>query len=245
VRRRFGNDPSKVGMLAGAKSQPIKMRIRAAKAKGNWAHVLEVCEEAFVQNPWDVHVAWEAAEAAEHLELLDLAQWLMESVQAQAGNDANFFRYMAHIFQLQENWQKAIACWERVRKLAPTDENANRQINALSASASITRAGLGEAIERHKEAAGRAGPEPAAEPDAEALRRKQMTPEQRFEQEIREHPEGVGPTSSWPTPTRRTAAWTRPATSWPAASRRSPTNRPCWRSSPRSRWPGSTRRSTP
>src|SRR4051794_14874782 len=53
-RRQFGNDPAKVGRMASAKTQPIKMRARAAKAQGHWGQVLEVCEEAFAHNPWSV-----------------------------------------------------------------------------------------------------------------------------------------------------------------------------------------------
>ena len=53
-RRKFNNEPSKVGMLAGARNQPIRMRARSARGKGNYAHALEVCEEAFTHNPWDV-----------------------------------------------------------------------------------------------------------------------------------------------------------------------------------------------
>lgn len=193
-RRQFGNDPSKVGRLVGAKIQPIRLRARAAKSKGKWADVLETCEEAFVYNPWDVSVAGEAAEAAEHLGLLDVAQWLLESVLPQAGNDANFYRYMAHIYQLQENWKGAIACWERVRKIVPTDENAARQINHLAASATISRSGLGEAIDKHatKEAGTRSVPEPPSAADTEALRRKALSPEQRFEQAVKEDPGQVG-----------------------------------------------------
>jgi tetratricopeptide (TPR) repeat protein len=191
-RRKFNNDPSKVGMLVGTKTQPIKLRARAAK--GNWSQVLEICEEAFVHNPWDVGAARQAAEAAEQLGLLDVAQWLLESVLQQAGNDAEFYRFLARIFQGQEQWQKAIACWDRVRKLDPTDETASRQINALSASATITRSGLHQSIDKHREAVGRSGPEPAEAPSDSGLRRRQaLTPEQRFEQEIQEDPDQIRP----------------------------------------------------
>ena len=112
--------------------------------------MLEICEEAFVHNPWDVGAARDAAEAAEQLGFKPLAQWLLESVQAQA-NDADFFRHLAHVHELNESWQKAIQCWERVKKLDPNDEDANRKINALSANATIQRSGLDEAIDKRDE----------------------------------------------------------------------------------------------
>ena len=146
-RRKFNNDPSKVGMLVGARNQPIRMRARSAKGKGNYTQALEICEEAFTHNPWDIAAARDASEAAEEAGYLKLAEWLVESVQAQA-KDADFFRHAAHIYERNENWPKAIASWEQVKKIDPNDENANRQINALSASATIKRAGLNEAIQK-------------------------------------------------------------------------------------------------
>jgi tetratricopeptide (TPR) repeat protein len=188
-RRKFGNEPSKVGRLIGARTQPIRMRARSARSKGNWAHALDVCEEAFMLNPWDVGAAREAAEAAEEMGLKELSQWLMESVLVVA-NDVDFFRHLAHVHEQNGAWQKAITSWERVKKLSPYDEDANRKINALSASATIQRSGLSEAI--HKRATGGSGPE-RAQPELEELKQPQLTPEERWLKEIRENPTQVGP----------------------------------------------------
>ncbi|MBV8232841.1 MAG: hypothetical protein JO329_22900, partial [Planctomycetaceae bacterium] len=81
-RKKFQNDPSKVGRLVGARLQPIRLKMRGPKSKQNWSQVLEICEEAFVLHPWDVTTAREAADAAEHLGHDLLAQWLLESVAA-------------------------------------------------------------------------------------------------------------------------------------------------------------------
>ena len=69
-RRKFNNDPGKVGMLVGAKNQPILMRAKNARSKQRFAEAIELCEDAFVNNPWDVGAARVAAEAAEGLGLL-------------------------------------------------------------------------------------------------------------------------------------------------------------------------------
>ncbi|MFO0892621.1 MAG: hypothetical protein U0790_26195 [Isosphaeraceae bacterium] len=186
-RRRFNNDPSKVGMLVGARNQPIRMRARSARSKGNYPHALEICEDAFTHNPWDIATAREASEAAEQGGFLPLAEWYIESVLSQA-KDAEFFRHAAHVFEKNEHWQKAIASWEQVKKLDPNDESANRQINALSASATIKRSGLGEALDKHK---------PRAEEDLqeklERLKQEQLTPEERWHREIQENPNQVWP----------------------------------------------------
>ena len=186
-RRKFGNEPSKVGRLVGAKNQPIRMRARSAKNKGNYTHALEVCEEAFVNNPWDVDAATTAAEAAEQLGLKELAQWLLESVHIQA-NTVNFFKYMAHVHELNASWPKAIAAWERVKKINPNDDEAARQINAISASATIHRSGLGDSLNKHTTA--------ASEPlnaELDELKQPQLSPEERWQKEIKENPEMIGP----------------------------------------------------
>ncbi|MFO0951068.1 MAG: tetratricopeptide repeat protein [Isosphaeraceae bacterium] len=192
-RRKFNNDHAKVGRLVGARLQPIRLRAHAAKSKGQWAHVLEVCEEAFVHNPWDVSTARTAAEAAEQLGYKELAQWLIDSVTTVA-NDVEFFKYAAHVHELNAAWAKAIACWERVKKLHPEDEDANRQINALSASATIMRSGLNQSVAKHGTPGGSSGPGgDASASEVDELRQPQLSPEERWMKEIQENPTLVGP----------------------------------------------------
>jgi tetratricopeptide (TPR) repeat protein len=186
-RRKFGNEPSKVGRLVGARTQPIKMKIRSARSKANWTHMIEVCEEVFVHNPWDISAARDAAEAAEQLGHKELAQWFIESVQSVA-NDIEFFKHAAHIFEINASWPKAIAAWERVKKINPDDDDANRQINALSASATIQRSGLGDSLQkRAAHAAAEAGS------DLNELKQPQLSPEERWQKEIQDDPTMVGP----------------------------------------------------
>ncbi len=187
-RRKFNNDPSKVGMLVGTRNQPILMRARAARSKGNFHHALEVCEEAFVNNPWDVGAARVAAEAAEQLGLHLVAQWYVESVQT-VTKDGDFLKFAARIHELNESWQKAIACWELVKKYHPNDQDANRQINALSASSTIKRAGLEDSLDRHAQA-----PVEVAESlDAklDRLKQEQLSPEQRLIKDILSDPKAI------------------------------------------------------
>jgi tetratricopeptide (TPR) repeat protein len=189
-RRRFDNDLAKVGRLVGAKTQPIKRKARSAKSKGHNAEALEICEEAFVHNPWDVGAARTAAEAAVQMGLTQLAAWYIESVQAQAQNDADFLRHAAEVFKANSEFTKAIQCWEKVKKINPNDEDARHEINALSASATIQRSGLGEAIHKHEAEAAASEPEM---PEPRELKGEKLTPEARLQREIQEHPDRVGP----------------------------------------------------
>ncbi len=189
ARRKFGNDPSKVGRLVGARVQPIRMSARSAKGKGNFTQALALCEDAFGYNPWDVGTSRDAADAAEGMELKEMAQWLLESVHAQGEADADFLRHEAHVHEINEAWHKAIACWERVMKVDPKDVDARRRANDLSAKATIQRSGLGDALSKSQ---GSSGPENLP-PDVEELKRNALTPEQRYLKEITENPEQIGP----------------------------------------------------
>jgi tetratricopeptide (TPR) repeat protein len=180
-RRKFNNDPSKVGMLVGARNQPILMRAKSARSKGNHHHALEVCEEAFVNNPWDVTAARVAAEASEQLGLGLVAQWYVESVQT-VTKDIDFLKYAAAVHERNESWQKAIACWELVKKFHPNDQDANRQINALSASSTIKRAGLEDSLDRHAQAP--VEPAESLEAKLDKLKQEQLSPEQRLVKDI-------------------------------------------------------------
>jgi tetratricopeptide (TPR) repeat protein len=188
-RRKFNDNPSKVGMLAGAKTQPIRMRGRTAKGKGKGAEALDIFEDAFLINPWDTGTARDAAEAAMDMGLKALAMWYMESVQTVA-NDAEFYRHLGAVYEENQAWQKAIGAWERVKKLAPNDEGAGRKINALAASATIQRAGLGESLAKNDPAAVE---KKAAEERLEELKAPQFTPEERWMKEIKENPTHIGP----------------------------------------------------
>jgi tetratricopeptide (TPR) repeat protein len=165
-------------------------------ARKNWANALQICEEAFVHNPWDTAASMIAAEAAEQLSIPALAMWLMESVLPQAGDDLHFLRHAAHVYELNERWQKAIHCWERIYKLQPSDENAPRKINALAASATITKSGLKEAIQRTGDVV--ESPRGSRlEEQAEELKKTALSPEQRWQKEIQENPTNPRPYLDW------------------------------------------------
>jgi len=189
-RRKLNNDPSKLGMLAGAKNQPIMMRAKSARSKQNFKQAIEHCEDAFANNPWDAVAARVAAEACEGLGMMDVAEWFVESVEG-VTKDVDFLKYAARVHENNESWRKAIGCWELVKKFNPNDQDANRQINALSASSTIKRAGLDDALDKHAAAA--AAPEPAESLGAklERLKHEQLSPEQRLIKDILSDPTAI------------------------------------------------------
>jgi tetratricopeptide (TPR) repeat protein len=191
-RRKFGNDPAKVGRMVGLQLQPLRIRIGAAKQRSKWTDMLDLCEEVFLASPWDVTAAMDAADAAENLGYKKLAQWFVESVFPQGEKDAKFLRFAAHIEEFAEDFHKAIACWDKLKKLVPHDEEARKRVNDLTARSAIQKSGLEESI-KSRGAGGSSGPEKDLPPDAEQLRALMVTPEQRYLNEIEEAPERIGP----------------------------------------------------
>jgi tetratricopeptide (TPR) repeat protein len=191
MRARFANDPAKVGWVAAGKARTARLSVGLSKSRGKWVDVLEQCEEVFKHNPWDVAAARDGAEASEQLGLLHLAKWYLESVVPQAGDDVGFLKHIGRIYERHEDWERAIACWEKVRRLAPGDEEAMRKAKDLSASETITRSGLDSALHRVSE--GRSGPErPADNPELEELKRQKLSPEEQLRKEIAEEPQRIG-----------------------------------------------------
>lgn len=190
TRRKFANDPAKVGRLVGARLGPIRMSARSAQKKGKFGEALATCEDGFTHNPWDIETARIASDAAEGLGLNTLAEWMLESVHAQGENDVEFLKHEARVHELCESWPKAIACWERVKKVSPHDQEAGRKANEMAAKATIKKSGLGDALDE------RAKRDPAAEArelELEEMKRNALTPEQRAFKEIEANPQAVGP----------------------------------------------------
>ncbi len=186
-RKKFANDPKKVGMLVGVRNQPLLMQAKSARGKGKHQEALELCEDAFANNPWDVGAARVAAEAAEGLGLGSLAVWLLDSVQevAHKSKDYDFFKFAGAIYEANESWAKAIACWEGVKKYSPNDQDANRKINALSAASTIKRAGLDDALDtRAVQARTAEDAADAMQAKLDKLKQEQLSPEQRLIKEI-------------------------------------------------------------
>lgn len=141
-RMKYDNDSSRVGLMAKTRLQPIRGQIKIVKSTGNWLRTLEVCEDAFLLNPWDVGVSMDAAEAALELEAPELAEWSLSSVSDEADENLDYLRLMARVFEALGKWTQAVSCLERVRHLDPTDQEVGSHINALSAKSMISRAGM-------------------------------------------------------------------------------------------------------
>ncbi len=132
-RRRAG------GWLSSLTSLTTRARVNAAKRVGQFRKVIEDGEEVLVRYPGDVKMQMTMAQAAEKLNLLHLASWMLEEIRRHDPRHLPAHRALASIYERQKQYSDAIAVWEDVRKFAPHDSEAARKIQDLAAADTIAR----------------------------------------------------------------------------------------------------------
>jgi tetratricopeptide (TPR) repeat protein len=100
---------------------------------------LEHGEEILRRNPWDVGTQMDMAEAADALGLLDLAVWTLEHARQKNPQDTTVNRALARLYEKRGNFSQAIGLWELVRKVDPSDVEAQHKGKDLAASDTIAR----------------------------------------------------------------------------------------------------------
>jgi tetratricopeptide (TPR) repeat protein len=133
-------------MLAWLTTAGSRAQLKAAKTKGDYLKVLEYAEEVLVKNPWDVGAQLDMAAAASELGLLDLAIWTLEQARQKDPKDLSVNRALARQYEKRGNFAQAIALWEMIRKVAPTDKEAQGKAKDLAASETIARGQYQQAV---------------------------------------------------------------------------------------------------
>jgi tetratricopeptide (TPR) repeat protein len=121
-------------------SWPLRARMKAALRAGDYIKVLEYGERILTKNPWDLGAQMDMSDAAEVLGLLDLAIWNLEQARQKSAFDVRLNRALAHLYEKRGNFTQAIALWELIRKVKPTDQEAQHKIKDLAADDTIARA---------------------------------------------------------------------------------------------------------
>ncbi|MBI2806551.1 MAG: protein kinase [Planctomycetes bacterium] len=127
--RWFGS----LNVLAG------KSKVKLARAAGDWRKVLELGEQILAQQPGDVDTHIDLAEVALDLGLSELARWFLEEGCHAAPDSAQLLRALARLHEHLEEWKPAIRLWRQLSKADPTDVDAARKVNDLSALALISK----------------------------------------------------------------------------------------------------------
>jgi serine/threonine protein kinase len=129
----------RAGWFGTLANLPARGRLRAARNAGEHRKVLENGEELLTRLPGDIPTQIEMAEAAEALNLIDLAVWMIEDARKQAPDDVTVLRALAGLYERQKRFPKAIGTWEQVLQADPRDSEATAKIRQLSVCDTIAR----------------------------------------------------------------------------------------------------------
>lgn len=152
-RTKFRNN-LRGSRFAWLTTSAARARIKAAKRGRHYAKVLEHGEEVLARNPWDISAQMDMAEAADALGLPQLAIWILEQARQKDPTLPALNRSLARLFEKQGNFAQAIALWELVRKVDPSDVEAVHKAKDLAATETIQRGNYEQVT---------AAPPPAAE----------------------------------------------------------------------------------
>ena len=140
-------------LFAKLTSWPIRARMKTALRSRDYLKVLEHGERIMMRNPWDVGAQMDMAEAADMLGLLDLAVWTLEQARQKQPLEAHVNRALARLYEKRGNFTQAIALWEIIRKVKPSDPEAQHKVKDLAADDTIAR-GQYQAVIRSNEGSG-------------------------------------------------------------------------------------------
>jgi tetratricopeptide (TPR) repeat protein len=170
------------GKMAGMRTMGPKANVKKSVMQKDWMGVVTTGLEVLKINPWD---SWTLIEVGKACEALELDESQIEFLRmALDGNmaDPDTNRVAAKAFGRLGFFDEAIACWQRVAKAKPGDEEAMRGMSNLSVEKTIRKGGY-ETAESTKQV--RAVKQAAA--DDEDVD-KRLTPEQQLERTIVKKP---------------------------------------------------------
>jgi serine/threonine protein kinase len=136
------------GPLTWLAKRPSWLRLQAARRRGNWLGVLAFGEDVLARDPWDVGTQLDMADAAESLGMPEVAVWLLEEARQKDVRDARVNRALARLYEKAGNLSQAIALWDLVRKVDPTDAEAHKKTQDLAARETIRRGRYFKSVQR-------------------------------------------------------------------------------------------------
>ncbi len=129
----------KSGWFGSLSLMPARGRLRAALKMGEYRKVLEEGEELLMRVPGDIQTQLDMAEAAMHLKIYRLATWLLEDARNGAPRNIKVLRALALAYEEQNRYKQAIAQWEKIRELDPTDPEPAEKIREISVNETLNR----------------------------------------------------------------------------------------------------------
>ena len=171
----------KTSMFSAFKGLGSKGGAKKAALKKNWMGVIKSGLEVLSKNPWDTSTFLSMAEACEGLGLLESQLVYLRAALKFNPDDFHIFFLCDAAFLLRRDYAGALACWQRVLKAKPDDEEATRTIAQIAAEQTIDKGGY-ERAESSRDV--KKTPRSTA-----GIQREELTPEQQLLRQIQKQPD--------------------------------------------------------
>ncbi|GIW78758.1 MAG: hypothetical protein KatS3mg105_0565 [Gemmatales bacterium] len=151
--------------LAIITTSAARARLKSAKRARDYLKVLEYGEEVLTKNPWDIGAQMDMAAAAEMLNLMDVAVWILEQARQKDPKNATVNRTLARLYEKRGNFTQAIQLWELVKEADPRDVEAHHKAKDLAASDTIIRGNYEQVVTGEQPSLPTQKPQPGGQPD--------------------------------------------------------------------------------
>ena len=131
----------RAGWFGSLARLPSRRRLRSALRAEEFRQVLEGGEELLTRHPGDVPTQLDMAQAAQSLDLPDLATWLLEQARNGTPDNLSILRALGEHYGELKRYSQAATVWERVYKLEPTDHEAKDKIREMAVAETLARKG--------------------------------------------------------------------------------------------------------
>jgi serine/threonine protein kinase len=118
---------------------PARSQLHTARKAGRHREVLDLGEQVLTQLPGDLPTQLAMAESAHELRLESLALWLLEQARADAPDNVEVLRRLANQYEHNQRFNQAIAIWERLREIDPSNPEFGAKIREIAVNETLTR----------------------------------------------------------------------------------------------------------
>jgi Tetratricopeptide repeat. len=186
LRRKY-NDNKKGGSMGFLKGAGPKSAIKTALVRKNWDNVLKNGAEMLKINPWDASTFAAMGRACLEMGFSNAGLAYYKQAVESSPNDVEINRDSARALQEMEEYDQALACWNRVLKIKSNDDEANKAIGDLMIEKTIRVGKYAEGETSKKSTAQHR----ESVQNIEYEERVKLSPEELFEKAVRKNPDDV------------------------------------------------------
>lgn len=187
LHRKY-KDNKKGSSMAFIKGAGIKRSMNSALSKSKWMDVIKYGTEMLKLNPWDTTALMGMGRACIEMgyNIVGLAYY-KHAVES-SPNDVETNRTSARALAEIDEFDQAIACWQRVLKIKPNDQEANKAIGDLMVEKTIQKGKYESKLEENSDKS-TAARKAALEAKIEYVEQQKLSPEEEFEKKLRKDPD--------------------------------------------------------